>query len=122
MAKLAKATGQRWPLVGRRLVSNFPYIEAEVTYAMKEYAESVTDVLARRTRVAFLNTQSAQEAIPIIADMMAKEKKWSNERKAASYFFTHHTFNNESSEQSQPLSLVASYTESIPYEQLIQHT
>jgi len=83
VAKLAKATGERWPLVGRRLVSNLPYIEAEVDYAMKEYAESVTDVLARRTRIAFLNTQSAQEAIPKIADIMAKKHKWSSERKAS---------------------------------------
>ena len=84
VAKMARSTGERWPLVGKRLVSNFPYLEAEVQYAMQEYAETVTDVLARRTRIAFLNTQSAQEAIPKIADIMAKALKWSNERKAVS--------------------------------------
>lgn len=30
VAKLAKVTGKRWPIVGKRLVSEFPYIEAEV--------------------------------------------------------------------------------------------
>ncbi|XP_075264256.1 glycerol-3-phosphate dehydrogenase, mitochondrial-like isoform X2 [Convolutriloba macropyga] len=83
VAKLARATGERWPLVGKRIVSNFPYLEAEVQYAMQEYAETVTDVLARRTRIAFLNTQSAQEAIPKIADLMAKKLKWSKDRKAS---------------------------------------
>lgn len=31
VAKMAKVTGQRWPIVGKRLVSEFPYIEGEVT-------------------------------------------------------------------------------------------
>lgn len=30
VAKMAQVTGQRWPIVGKRLVSEFPYIEAEV--------------------------------------------------------------------------------------------
>lgn len=30
VAKIAQVTGQRWPIVGKRLVSEFPYIEAEV--------------------------------------------------------------------------------------------
>lgn len=30
MAKMASVTGKRWPVVGVRLVSEFPYIEAEV--------------------------------------------------------------------------------------------
>ena len=51
---------------------------------MMEYAESVTDVIARRTRVAFLNTHSAREVIPLIADIMAKQLKWSSQRKAVS--------------------------------------
>lgn len=31
VAKMAQVTGQRWPIVGKRLVSEFPYIESEVT-------------------------------------------------------------------------------------------
>ncbi|XP_057245071.1 glycerol-3-phosphate dehydrogenase, mitochondrial-like, partial [Malurus melanocephalus] len=29
VAKIAQVTGKRWPIVGKRLVSEFPYIEAE---------------------------------------------------------------------------------------------
>lgn len=38
------------------LVEGFPYLEAEVVYAARhEYAVRAEDVLARRTRLAFLN-------------------------------------------------------------------
>lgn len=30
VAKIAQVTGKRWPIVGKRLVSEFPYIESEV--------------------------------------------------------------------------------------------
>lgn len=32
VAKMAQVTGQRWPIVGKRLVSEFPYIEGEVKW------------------------------------------------------------------------------------------
>ena len=50
VAGLAVLTGRRWPVVGHRLVQDYPYIEAEVLQAMKEYARTATDVVARRTR------------------------------------------------------------------------
>ena len=31
VAKMAQVTGKRWPIVGKRLVSEFPYIESEVS-------------------------------------------------------------------------------------------
>ena len=31
VAKLAKETGKRWPIVGKKLHDDFPYIEAEVS-------------------------------------------------------------------------------------------
>ena len=31
VAKMAQLTGQSWPIVGRRLHNEYPYIEAEVT-------------------------------------------------------------------------------------------
>lgn len=34
VAKLAQVTGKRWPIVGKRLVSEFPYIESEVRNAL----------------------------------------------------------------------------------------
>lgn len=80
VAKMAQVTGQRWPIVGKRLVSEFPYIESEVLYAIKEYACSVIDVIARRTRLGFLNVQAADEALPRIAQIMAKELNWTEEK------------------------------------------
>ncbi|XP_051284273.1 glycerol-3-phosphate dehydrogenase, mitochondrial isoform X2 [Dicentrarchus labrax] len=83
VAKMAQVTGQRWPIVGKRLVSEFPYIEAEVLYAIKEYACTAIDVIARRTRLGFLNVQAADEALPRIVQIMGKELDWSQERKTA---------------------------------------
>uniref|UniRef100_A0A4D5R8V8 Glycerol-3-phosphate dehydrogenase n=1 Tax=Scolopendra viridis TaxID=118503 RepID=A0A4D5R8V8_SCOVI len=77
VAKLARLTGIRWPIVGRRLHQEFPYIEAEVRYAVKEYACSAVDVIARRLRLAFLNCQAAEEALPRIVEIMAEELSWS---------------------------------------------
>ena len=81
MAKLASITGSRWPVVGKRLVEQFPYIEAEIKYGVKEYACTIVDFLARRTRLAFLNAEAAADAIPKIAEIMAKELKWSKTEK-----------------------------------------
>ncbi|KAK8747348.1 hypothetical protein OTU49_016767 [Cherax quadricarinatus] len=81
VAKLASLTGKRWPIVGRRLHSEFPYIDAEVRYACREYAASAIDVIARRLRLAFLNAQAAEEALPTIVNIMAEELKWSEREK-----------------------------------------
>ncbi|KAK6483059.1 glycerol-3-phosphate dehydrogenase [Huso huso] len=81
VAKLAKVTGKRWPVVGKRLVSEFPYIESEVQYAVKEYACTAIDIIARRTRLGFLNVQAAEEALPRIVEIMGKELKWSEHKK-----------------------------------------
>ena len=81
VAKLAQFTGKRWPVVGQRLVDEFPYLEADVKYAVKEYASTAVDVLARRTRLAFLHVHAADEAIPKIVAIMANELGWSKARK-----------------------------------------
>ncbi|XP_055069203.2 glycerol-3-phosphate dehydrogenase, mitochondrial isoform X1 [Misgurnus anguillicaudatus] len=81
VAKMAKVTGKRWPIVGKRLVSEFPYIESEVQYAIKEYACTAIDVIARRTRLGFLNVQAADEALPRIVEIMGKELQWSEQKK-----------------------------------------
>ena len=86
---MAALTGKRWPVVGKRLVEEFPYIEAEVKYAIKEYACTAIDVMARRTRLAFLNVQAADEALPKIVDMMAAELQWSKSKKKVRKEDTH---------------------------------
>uniref|UniRef100_A0A8C0SHG9 Glycerol-3-phosphate dehydrogenase n=1 Tax=Canis lupus familiaris TaxID=9615 RepID=A0A8C0SHG9_CANLF len=81
VAKMASVTGKRWPIVGVRLVSEFPYIEAEVKYGIKEYACTAVDMISRRTRLAFLNVQAAEEALPRIVELMAKELNWDDYKK-----------------------------------------
>ncbi|KII90729.1 hypothetical protein PLICRDRAFT_106052 [Plicaturopsis crispa FD-325 SS-3] len=79
---LAHPTGESWPLHGVRLSSQYPYIEAEVRYAVRnEYAQTAIDVLARRTRLSFLNAQAALNALPRVADIMAEELGWSRSEK-----------------------------------------
>ncbi|KZS19393.1 glycerol-3-phosphate dehydrogenase, mitochondrial isoform X2 [Daphnia magna] len=79
VAKLAALTGKRWPIVGKRLHEEFPYIDAEVRYAVREYACTAVDVIARRLRLAFLNVQAAEEALPSIISIMAEELNWSED-------------------------------------------
>ncbi|XP_019638356.1 PREDICTED: glycerol-3-phosphate dehydrogenase, mitochondrial-like [Branchiostoma belcheri] len=80
VAKLAQMTGKRWPVVGKRLVEDFPYLEAEVKYAAKEYACTAIDVIARRTRLAFQNVQAAETALPTIIRILGQELGWNKQR------------------------------------------
>ena len=72
MTKLSTTTGQRWPVVGKRLHPEFPYIEAEVKYAVREYAATAIDVIARRLRLSFLNVQAAEEALPRLESLIIR--------------------------------------------------
>ena len=83
VAKLATLTGKRWPVSGKRLHEEFPYLEAEVRYAVREYACRAVDILARRTRLAFCNVHAAEEALPRIVEIMTEELKWSKARQQA---------------------------------------
>ncbi|KAH6571438.1 hypothetical protein BASA60_007150 [Batrachochytrium salamandrivorans] len=84
VAALASQTGSRWPLFGRRLAPGYPYIEAEVYYAcQREYACTIVDVIARRTRLSFLNAQATLAALPRIAEIMSDELGWDTARKQA---------------------------------------
>lgn len=80
VAELCSPTGQRWPVIGKRLHQEFPYIEAEVRYACREYARTSVDVLARRTRMSFLNVLAADEALPRIVEIMGEELKWTKQQ------------------------------------------
>ncbi|KAH8399025.1 hypothetical protein KR215_001053, partial [Drosophila sulfurigaster] len=71
-----------WPITGKRLHSEFPYIEAEVRQGIKDYACTLVDMVARRLRVAFLNVHVAEEILPKVADVMAHELQWSKKRRA----------------------------------------
>lgn len=81
VAKLANLTGKRWPVIGNKIHPEFPYIDAEIRYGVREYAVTAVDMIARRLRLAFLNVQAAQEALPTIVNIMAEELNWSNDEK-----------------------------------------
>ncbi|KAJ3185929.1 mitochondrial glycerol-3-phosphate dehydrogenase [Gaertneriomyces sp. JEL0708] len=82
VATVANLTGERWPVRGKPLAVGYPYIQGEVRYAVqREYACTAVDVIARRTRLAFLNAQAALEALPTVIDIMADELNWDQARK-----------------------------------------
>lgn len=64
----------------QRIASGFPYIEAEVRYGIRfEWAEKPADVLARRTRLAFLNRDAAVGALPRVLQIFQEELGWTEE-------------------------------------------
>jgi glycerol-3-phosphate dehydrogenase len=82
VAALSVPTEKRFPVRGERISPLYPFIDGEVRYAVRhEYAQTAVDVLARRTRLAFLNAQAALEALPKVIDIMAGELKWDKQRK-----------------------------------------
>ncbi|KAI1499443.1 FAD dependent oxidoreductase-domain-containing protein [Biscogniauxia marginata] len=81
VAALCKPTDLRFPARGERLSRLYPFVDGEVRYAIEnEYAQTAVDVLARRTRLAFLNAQAALECLPRIIDIMSQELKWDRAR------------------------------------------
>ncbi|KKY23422.1 putative glycerol-3-phosphate mitochondrial [Phaeomoniella chlamydospora] len=65
-----------------RLSRSHPFTPFEVLYSVRrEYAQTATDVLARRTRLSFLDAQAAYNALPTIIDIMGKELHWTQARK-----------------------------------------
>ncbi|PNS13985.1 Glycerol-3-phosphate dehydrogenase, mitochondrial [Sphaceloma murrayae] len=82
VAALCAPTDARFPLRGKRISGLYPFVDGEVRYAVRhEYAQTATDVLARRTRLAFLNAQAALEALPRVIDLMGEELGWGKSRK-----------------------------------------
>ncbi|ESK86944.1 glycerol-3-phosphate dehydrogenase [Moniliophthora roreri MCA 2997] len=82
VCSLAEPTGAVWPVHGKRLHPNYPFTDAEVHYAIShEYAQHAIDVLARRTRLTFLNVHAALEALPTVVDIMSQDLEWSYQRK-----------------------------------------
>lgn len=69
-----------------RLSPLYPFLDGEVHYALKyEYATSVMDILARRTRLAFLDAQAAREALPAVIDIMGVHFGWDVARQEREY-------------------------------------
>jgi glycerol-3-phosphate dehydrogenase len=68
---------------GARLATGHSYLEAEVIYgAQVEAARTSIDILARRTRLGFLDSEGTQAAIPRVAALLAEVLSWSEEQRA----------------------------------------
>ena len=63
------------------LAPGFPCIEAEVTYAIRnEYAMKLTDIIARRLRLSFLDVLACNKALPRISQIMGREMGWTKDK------------------------------------------
>ncbi|KAK9168631.1 hypothetical protein Syun_000771 [Stephania yunnanensis] len=68
--------------LGKRLAHGYPDLEAEVAYcARNEYCESAVDFIARRSRLAFLDTDAAGRALPRIVQILTAEHNWDKSRR-----------------------------------------
>lgn len=75
VAELAKAG------LAKPLVPGHPYLEAEVVYgARAECARAAVDILARRTRLAFLDARATLVALPRVIALLAAELGWDDSR------------------------------------------
>lgn len=69
-----------------RLSPKYPFITAEVHHAVEqEYAQTAIDVLARRTRLSFLDAEAALAALPPVIDLMADKLHWTPSRKQSEW-------------------------------------
>lgn len=66
----------------RRLHPKYPYLEAEVVFAVRqEYAEKATDVIGRRMRLAFIDSAATAQLVPRVVSMMGDLHGWSKTRR-----------------------------------------
>ncbi|WYZ37020.1 hypothetical protein EsH8_II_000526 [Colletotrichum jinshuiense] len=69
-----------------RIIPGFPFVEGEIRHgARSEAALTATDLISRRTRLAFLDAESALRALPRVIDVMAEELGWNDARKDAEW-------------------------------------
>jgi glycerol-3-phosphate dehydrogenase len=60
--------------LSEKIHPDYPYTKAEVKYFIEnEMAITIEDILARRTRLLFLDAKAAIEAAPVVADMLATQ-------------------------------------------------
>jgi glycerol-3-phosphate dehydrogenase len=78
---LALADGD--PSLRDPLVPGLPYLRAEAVWAARrEMAQTLTDVLSRRTRALILDREAAASAAPQVADLLAVELGWDEAERA----------------------------------------
>ncbi|MBL7546143.1 MAG: FAD-dependent oxidoreductase [Bdellovibrionaceae bacterium] len=68
------------PSFHQRISKKYPFIWSEVFYAIKfESARSITDVLARRIRLATLDQMETENVLGQVGQILKQELNWSNE-------------------------------------------
>lgn len=74
------------PGASTRIVADEPFVEAELRHgARSESAGTTADLIARRTRLAFLDVHAAVKALPRVVDIAAEELNWTAARKDAEW-------------------------------------
>ncbi|KAJ0160818.1 Glycerol-3-phosphate dehydrogenase, mitochondrial [Colletotrichum tanaceti] len=74
-----------------RILPNFPFVVGEIRHGVRaEAALTATDLISRRTRLAFLDAESALRALPRVIDVMAEELGWNEARKDKEWTETVH--------------------------------
>ncbi|GKT87602.1 glycerol-3-phosphate dehydrogenase [Colletotrichum tofieldiae] len=74
-----------------RIIPNFPFVVGEIRHGVRaEAAMTATDLISRRTRLAFLDAESALRALPRVIDVMAEELGWNEARKNKEWIETVH--------------------------------
>ena len=73
---------QNNPTLGERLVDENDFIKAEIIYVLRyELTTHLIDVFCRRTEMSlFIGHRKASEVAEIVADLMANEYSWSEEK------------------------------------------
>ena len=68
---------QEMPEWKARVAAALPVIRAEIIYCVRyEMAETIEDLLARRTGVQMISWRAALEAAPSVGNLLAREKGW----------------------------------------------
>jgi glycerol-3-phosphate dehydrogenase len=66
----------------KRIYPSLPYLEAEIVYGAKlESARTIVDILARRTRMSFLDKTATHASIPKVAAILQKVLGWSDKKR-----------------------------------------
>src|SRR5690606_15492297 len=69
--------------LAERLVPGYPYLKAEVIYAVREeMACTLRDFLARRIRLEITDWKAAINAAPLVAALMGGELGWTARRQS----------------------------------------
>ena len=64
-----------------RIHADYPFLKSEIAYSIKEeMVEKPNDVICRRVPLAFLDKKTAEDILPEVIKLLAKEKKWSAQR------------------------------------------